>query len=122
VIGEDTDRPVLEHIEQSEKGDLPEPRLPLGPRDGHVVQPHPAPQQAPGLAVRAAGVVGLRNLGQRHVVMGHLPVGVEAAVKAHPRPLPPGNGPELGDAPKAQDLRPEPMGDVQVFARCGPHG
>src|SRR3989449_8913194 len=65
------------------------------------------------LALRALRVGG-GNLGEGQVVMGHVPVRVDAAVEAHLRPPPPGNGFQFGDAPKADDLGPEPVRDLEV--------
>src|SRR2546430_17631894 len=55
-----------------------------------------------------------RSLGEGQVVMGHVPVRVDAAVEAHLRASPLGNGFQLGDAPKADDLGPEPVRDLEA--------
>jgi anaerobic selenocysteine-containing dehydrogenase len=61
-----------------------------------------------------AGRLGLGHLGQGQVVMGDVPLGVDAAVEAHLGPLPVGSGLQLGHAAEAQDLRPESVRDLEV--------
>src|SRR3989442_15174744 len=93
------------------RSELLEPGLPVGPGDRHVVPPHVARQEVPRLT---GGALGPGRLGQREVVVGHTAMGVEAAVEAHLRPPPSGDLLELGDAPEAHDLGPEPVRDLEV--------
>jgi hypothetical protein len=84
----------------------------IGPRDGHVVQAHPAGHQAPRLG--GAPTVALRDLGQGQVVMRYVTLRVEPAVEPHFRALASGNGLELGDTAKADDIGPEFVRDLEV--------
>src|SRR5207253_4299941 len=89
-----------------EELDLLEPRLAVGPGDGHVVEAH-----APGLhAPRVWGAVLRRRLGQRQVVVRDPAVRIHAAVEAHLE------GPilELGHLAEADDLGPELVRDLEV--------